>query len=71
MIIPIDELDKDTLFAIIEHFVLSEGTDYGEHEVSLVDKVNQVHQQLLNKDAFVVYSELHETVNIVPKDQIA
>lgn len=71
MIIPIDELDKDTLFAIIEHFVLSEGTDYGEHEVSLVDKVNQVHQQLLNKDAFVVYSELHETVNIVPKDQIS
>ena len=71
MIIPIDELDKDTLFAIIEHFVLSEGTDYGEHEVSLVDKVNQVHQQLLNKDAFVVYSELHETVNIVSKDQIS
>ena len=71
MIIPIDELDKDTLFAIIEHFVLSEGTDYGEHEVSLVDKVNQVHQQLLNKDAFVVYSELHETVNIVPKHQIS
>ena len=71
MIIPVDELDKDTLFAIIEHFVLSEGTDYGEHEVSLVDKVNQVHQQLLNKDAFVVYSELHETVNIVPKDQIS
>ncbi len=71
MIIPLDQLEKDTILAIIEQFVLSEGTEYGEHDVSLKDKVGQVHQQLVNGNAFIVYSELHETVNIVAKEALS
>lgn len=67
MLIPIEELQEDTLLAVIESFVLREGTDYGETEFSLQDKVNQVHRQLLAGDALLVYSELHQTVNIVAK----
>ncbi|MDK3206179.1 YheU family protein, partial [Escherichia coli] len=50
-------------------FVLREGTDYGEHERSLSDKVSQVKRQLERGDAVLVWSELHETVNIMPRDQ--
>ncbi|GGD77026.1 YheU family protein [Lacimicrobium alkaliphilum] len=68
MIIPISELQQDTLEQIIESFVLREGTDYGEQEVSLAEKVAQIHQQLKQGEVLLVYSELYETVNIVPKE---
>lgn len=69
MIIPLAQLPADTLHAIIENFVLREGTEYGSEDVSLNDKIAQVHQQLKQGSACLVYSELHETVNIVPAEQ--
>lgn len=71
MIIPIADLAADTLRNIVEGFVLREGTEYGEVDCSLEDKVTQVIGQLNAGEALLVYSELHETVNIVPKDQYA
>ncbi|WP_312046918.1 YheU family protein [Erwinia sp.] len=70
MIIPWKELDPDTLANLIEAFVLREGTDYGEQERSLEQKVNDVRRQLTNGEAVLVWSELHETVNIMPKGQV-
>lgn len=47
--------------------MLQEGTEYGEQDVSLADKVDDVRAQLQQGVAVIVYSELHESVNIVPK----
>jgi uncharacterized protein YheU (UPF0270 family) len=69
MIIPLEQLTSETLSAIIENFVLREGTEYGSEDVSLNDKITQVHQQLKQGTALLVYSELYETVNILPADQ--
>ncbi|TRW49033.1 YheU family protein [Aliidiomarina halalkaliphila] len=69
MQIPWQSLEPDTLDTLIEHFVLREGTDYGEEEVSLTDKVADVRAQLASGEAIIVYSELHETVNIVLKNE--
>jgi uncharacterized protein YheU (UPF0270 family) len=69
MIIPIEQLPVQTLENIIEAYVLSEGTDYGFEEASFADKVAEVKQQLRDGRALLVYSELYETVNIVPKEQ--
>jgi len=69
MIIPWQELDTDTLTNLIEHFVLQEGTEYGEQDVSLASKVEDVRSQLQQGQAVIVYSELHESVNIVMKDR--
>lgn len=66
MIIPIDELDPDTLDNIIAGFVLREGTDYGDYEVTFEQKVAQVKAQLQAGEAVLVYSELHESVDIRP-----
>lgn len=67
MIIPIDQLPAETLDNIIREFVLREGTDYGMEEASLTAKILKVKQQLEQGEAVLVYSELHETVNIMPK----
>ena len=68
MIIPWQDLSPETLDNLIESFVLREGTDYGEHERSLEQKVNDVKRQLKNGDVVLVWSELHETVNIMPRN---
>ncbi|STJ78175.1 putative hydrolase [Escherichia coli] len=58
-----------TLENLIESFVLREGTDYGEHERTLEQKVADVKRQLQCGEAVLVWSELHETVNIMPRSQ--
>ncbi|SLM64848.1 MULTISPECIES: YheU family protein [Dickeya] len=70
MIIPWQELAAPTLKNLIEAFVLREGTDYGEHERTLEEKVAAVEQQLRQGEVVLVWSELHETVNIMPRRQL-
>ena len=70
MLIPWQEIERETLHNLIEHFVLREGTDYGAEEVSLRDKVAAVHRQLQRGEAVIVFSELHETVNIMPREAL-
>lgn len=67
MIIPYADLAEDTLNNLIEYYVLREGTDYGEQEVTLLEKVAAVKRQLKSGEVVIVYSELHETVNLMPK----
>jgi hypothetical protein len=69
MIIPLDKIPNDTLLAIIEEFILREGTDYGDESIDKETKIKQVKLQLEDGSAVLVYSELHETVNILPKEQ--
>ena len=69
MIIPLEQINEDTLTAIIEDFILREGTDYGVTDTSKADKIAQVKLQLKQGSAVLVYSELHESVNILPKEQ--
>ena len=69
MIIPWQALADDTLTNLIEQFVLQEGTEYGEQDVSLPDKVTAVREQLQQGKAVIVFSELHESVNIVPRER--
>jgi|TARA_B100000767_G_C19721421_1_gene517451 hypothetical protein len=69
MIIPLTQISTATLDAIIEDFVLREGTEYGLEDISKEDKIAQVKHQLNSGNAVLVYSELHESVNILPSDQ--
>ena len=65
MIIPWQQLEPETLQNILEAYALREGTDYGEQEFSLDEKVTQLQQQLGNNELLLVYSELHDTVNLL------
>lgn len=67
MIIPSDQLASETLQALIEEFVTRDGTDYGEEEVSLAEKVAEVSRRLKSGDAVILFSESTGQCNIVAK----
>jgi len=62
--VPYGELPADLLNAVIESFVLREGTDYGEKELSLEDKVARVIRQLKKGDAKILFDPESESVTI-------
>ncbi|HEX3838585.1 MAG TPA: YheU family protein [Steroidobacteraceae bacterium] len=62
--IPLNELAPDTLRALVESFVLREGTDYGVQEVPLATKVGQVVGQLQRGEARIVFDPATESVDI-------
>lgn len=63
--IPLPRLDDDVLQAVIEEFITREGTDYGQVELSLDQKVAQVRKQLQHGLAVVVFDEATETTSII------
>lgn len=66
MDIPVDELNPDLLKAIIQEFVTREGTDYGDSDYSLDQKVEQVRSLLRSNRAKIVFDPETETCTIVP-----
>jgi uncharacterized protein YheU (UPF0270 family) len=62
--VPSAELGPETLQALVESFVLREGTDYGTQEVTLASKVAQVLRQLQRGEARIVFDPATETVDI-------
>jgi uncharacterized protein YheU (UPF0270 family) len=60
-----DDLEPDTLRALVESFVLREGTDYGAQEASLDAKVAQVLLQLRRGQAHITFDPATESVNVV------
>ena len=65
MKIPYAQLDYETLLSVIESFVLREGTDYGEIEYTLDEKVEHVLEQLKQGKADLMFDEKSKTCNIV------
>jgi uncharacterized protein len=62
--VPWSELSLETLQALVESFVLREGTDYGAHETPLASKVAQVMKQLQRGEAQIVFDPDTESVDI-------
>lgn len=65
VVIPHTELATDVLRAVVESFVLREGTDYGEKEFSLDQKVARVIGQLERGEAQILFDPETESVAIV------
>jgi len=63
--VPHTELDPELLRAVIESFVLREGTDYGEQEFTLEQKVARVRRQLERREAQILFDPETESVAIV------
>jgi uncharacterized protein len=63
--IPHTELSPEALAGVVESFVLREGTDYGDREYSLSEKVAHVMRQLERGEAQVLFDPNTETVDIV------
>jgi hypothetical protein len=63
--VPFTQVSPEALRGLVESFVLREGTDYGEREYSLEQKVGHVMLQLERGEAQVVFDPLTESVTIV------
>ena len=63
--VPYTELSAGALRGLLESFVLREGTEYGERDVSLDQKVAQVTRQLQRGEAQIVFDPESETIDIV------
>ena len=67
--IPYTRLKPDTLQAVIEEFILREGTDYGTHEVTLDDKRAQVRHQLDKGEVLITFDPRTENCTLMTRQQ--
>jgi uncharacterized protein YheU (UPF0270 family) len=65
IVIPYRDLSDTALRGVLESFVLREGTDYGERELSLDQKVAHVLRQLERGEAQIVFEPALESIDIV------
>jgi uncharacterized protein len=63
--VPYTELSEGALRGVLESFVLREGTEYGERDVSLDQKVAQVERQLRRGEAQIVFDPESQTIDVV------
>ena len=68
VVVPHAALAPDVLTGIVESFVLREGTDYGEKEFSLEQKVAHVMRQLQRGEAQIIFDPTSKTVDLVAVD---
>jgi len=69
VIIPHTELSPEALNGVMESYALMSGTDYGEREFSLEDKVEHIKRQIDKKEVFVDYSIESNTVSLITAKQ--
>lgn len=67
MIIPFERLSPDTLQGLLEEYASREGTDYGETETRLADKVAQARYQLERGEIVIVFDALSESVSLLTR----
>ncbi len=67
MIIPYEQLSADAVQGLIEEFITREGTDYGDVEFSLSEKVEHVRAQLINKEIVIVFDAVMDSVSLQPR----
>lgn len=67
--IPYQQLSPETLQAVIESFILREGTDYGIYEVSLEQKFASVLKKIEKEEYIIAFDVETETVNILTSVQ--
>lgn len=67
--VPVDRLQADILQSLLEEFASRDGTDYGERERTLDDKVQRLHSQLSSGDVQILYDAHSEHWDLVPRAQ--
>jgi len=63
--IPYKTLSADALEGIVQEFSSRDGTDYGEIECSLADKVTQVEAQLKSGHLILLFDPINQSCQIV------
>ncbi|WP_045860561.1 YheU family protein [Teredinibacter purpureus] len=69
MIIPPEKLTEEVLKNLLESYITREGTDYGERELSLEDKVAELLPLVYKGEVIISYDDVSDSVNVLlPQD---
>ena len=64
-VIPHDQVPSGLLSSLLESFISREGTDYGEVERSLDEKVSELREQLNQGEIHIVFDGESETFTLI------
>jgi uncharacterized protein len=67
IIIPYQSLAPDLLRAVLEEYISREGTDYGEYELTLAEKVELLMPKIKSGEVLIVFDQASESVQLLPK----
>lgn len=67
--VPYSLLSPDALRGVLQSVVLREGTDYGERERTLEQKVAELLERLHRGEARIVFDSRSQTVDVVQASQ--
>ena len=67
--VPPQRLPPEVLQALLEEYASRDGTDYGERELSLQSKVDNLQGQLAANDLCILFEAESEQWDLVPRDQ--
>ena len=70
MIIPPERLTEMALRGIVESYITREGTDYGQTELSLEEKVDQLMPKIITGEVIIMFDEDTDTVNLITRDDM-
>lgn len=68
--VPHTDLSPDALRGVVESFVLREGTEYGERDFTLEEKLAHVMHQLERGEAQIMFDPQSSSVGIVVKQKL-
>jgi uncharacterized protein YheU (UPF0270 family) len=71
VVVPHTALAAGVLRGVVESFVLREGTEYGEKDFSLEQKVAQIMRQLEVGEAHIIFDPTSESVDLVTTTRTA
>jgi uncharacterized protein len=67
--VPPERLQADVLQALLEEFASRDGTDYGERESTLPEKVERLRRQLRAGELHILHDIDSEQWDLVPRAQ--
>ena len=67
--VPVERLPAETLTALLEEYASRDGTDYGQYEVTLEKKREELRAQLLAGDVQLVYDADSEHWDLLARDR--
>ncbi len=68
IVVPPDRIANDLLDALLESYISREGTDYGETELSLDDKLRVLKPQIKRGEVLIIYDESSESFNLLSRE---
>jgi hypothetical protein len=69
-VIPFNQLQPETLAALVEEFVTRDGAVHGHEDLRVESQVSDLLRQIRSGTALIVYDEATETCGVMSREQL-